>query len=101
MEKKWTISGELIELRPLEVSHIEELTVLASDPRIWEYYTIDGSNEARFNAAMLEALEERENGRQYPFVIFHKAENRIIGSTRFLGIQEQHRKLEIGWTGCQ
>ena len=41
---------------------------------------------------------ERGNGTQFPFIIFHKLENRIIGSTRFLDIQEKHLKLEIGWT---
>jgi len=53
------LSGETIELRPLESAHIVELAALASDKRIWEHYTIDSSNEERFCAAMAEALEER------------------------------------------
>jgi RimJ/RimL family protein N-acetyltransferase len=41
---------------------------------------------------------ERTNGTQFPFVIYHKSEKRIIGSTRLLELQQNHLKLEIGWT---
>jgi RimJ/RimL family protein N-acetyltransferase len=43
-------------------------------------------------------LIEREKGTQYPFVVIHKQENKIIGSTRLLDIHPAHKKLEIGWT---
>jgi len=103
MKSSWiphptTLSGKTIELRPLEEEHFLELTALASEKRIWEHYTMDGSNAERFSEAMAEALEEREAGRQYPLVVIHKGENKIIGSTRLLHIQPAHRKLEIGWT---
>jgi RimJ/RimL family protein N-acetyltransferase len=44
------------------------------------------------------ALQEKIKGSQFPFVIFYKPEQRIIGSTRLLYLQPAHRKLEIGWT---
>ena len=33
-----------------------------------------------------------------PFVIIHKQDGKIIGSTRLMHIDPPHRKLEIGWT---
>jgi len=44
------------------------------------------------------ALEEREKGNHYPFVIQHKQTQKLIGSTRFLDIQPKDKKLEIGFT---
>ena len=92
------IDGEIINLTSLDEEHIIELEKLAKDKRIWEHYTMDGTNSENFISAFSKAILERENGTQFPFVIFHKLENRIIGSTRLLDIQEKHLKLEIGWT---
>ena len=92
------IDGEIINLTSLDEEHIIELEKLAKDKRIWEHYTMDGTNSENFISAFSEAIMERENGTQFPIVIFHKLENRIIGSTRLLDIQEKHLKLEIGWT---
>ena len=92
------INGEIINLISLEKEHIIDLEKLAKDKRIWQHYTMDLTNSEKIISAFNEAIMEREKGTQYPFVIFHKLENRIIGSTRFLDIQENHRKLEIGWT---
>ena len=43
-------------------------------------------------------MAERKKGNQFPFVIFHKHNKKLIGSTRFLDIQPKHKKLEIGST---
>ncbi len=93
-----TLTGENVALIPLEKTHFEELAGLARDQRIWEFYAVDGTDPAKLKNAYATALTEREQGNQYPFVIFHKPANKLIGSTRYLDIQPAHRKLEIGWT---
>jgi len=92
------LEGEIVNLLSLEEEHILELEKLAKDKRIWEHYTLDGSNSERFIMAFEEGIAERKKGTEFPFVIYHKLENKIIGSTRFLDIQRKHLKLEIGWT---
>jgi RimJ/RimL family protein N-acetyltransferase len=93
-----TLTAENVDLIPLDKSHFAALTGLAQDRRIWEFYAMDGSDPVKLVNAYDSALAERERGNQYPFVIFHKQANKIIGSTRYLDIQPAHRKLEIGWT---
>ena len=93
-----TLTGKTVDLVSLEKTHFAELEALAKDKRIWEFYPLDGTNSDTFNRAFETALTEREIGNQFPFVVFHKPDNKIIGSTRFLDIQPLHRKLEIGWT---
>jgi RimJ/RimL family protein N-acetyltransferase len=43
-------------------------------------------------------MNSKEQGLRYPFVIFDKSTNEIIGSTSYLDISLQNRKLEIGGT---
>ena len=92
------LSGDIVELRPLEKEHFAELDSLAKEPRIWEFYTVNGGNSESLMKAMQGGLDDRDKGTQYPFVIYHKAYNILIGSTRFIDIQPLHNKLEIGWT---
>ena len=93
-----TLIGKTVDLISLEKHHFAELEMLSKDERIWEFYPIDVTNHEKFTTAFENALTERENGTQFPFVIFHKQHKKIIGSTRFIDIQPKHKKLEIGWT---
>ena len=93
-----TLKGSNIDLISLEREYILQLEAAAKDERIWEHYVVNCSGHEIFNETYNEALAERDKGTQFPFVIFHKNDNKIIGSTRFLDIQPANRKLEIGWT---
>jgi RimJ/RimL family protein N-acetyltransferase len=92
------LEGETVKLISLDESHLSELEALAKDKRIWEFYPYDGSDTSRFLTIYKTAILERKKSIQFPFVIFHKTDNKIIGSTRYLDIQQQHKKLEIGAT---
>ena len=43
------------------------------------------------------ALASAESGLEQPFATVDTATGRAIGSTRFLSIVPEHRRLEIGW----
>ena len=90
--------GETVELWPLERSHYNDLKMLATPKEIWQFYTFDGSNPDRLTEVLDATLADRDQGLQYPFVIYHQPEQRIIGNTRLMDIQIQNRKLEIGGT---
>lgn len=93
-----TLSGQQIELIPLEKIHFDELYVAASDKDLWTLIPTDCSERDTFIKTYEFSLAEREIGNQYPFVIKHKETNRLIGSTRFFEIYPADKKLEIGWT---
>lgn len=93
-----TLSGDTVDLVSLEESHFEILQRLAVDETIWKFYPFNLSDPSRFRETLVNALTERERGAHFPFVVYHRRDNRIIGSTRFMDIQPKHRKLEIGFT---
>lgn len=93
-----TLTGNIVQLLPMQPQHFNELDALAKDARIWQHYVFDGTNSANFRAALQAGLTEKEKGTQFPFVIYHTEDKKLIGGTRYLDIQPAHRKLEIGWT---
>lgn len=92
------LTGETVQLFPLEASHQDALYEVASDPVLWTHIPVNGSVRENFDQLIGQALQERAAGRQYPFVIFHQPTQRLIGSTRFIDIEPRDRKLEIGFT---
>lgn len=103
MTKQWIthptiLKGTSVDLIPLEKLHFEELFAAASDKELWKLLPTDCSEKETFYRAYNFALTEREKGTQYPFVILHKATNKLVGSTRLFEIYPDDKKLEIGWT---
>jgi RimJ/RimL family protein N-acetyltransferase len=92
------LKGEMVDLLPLDPIHYSALSELGKDKRIWEFYSFDGSVGKRLMEILDSTIEDREKGYQYPFVIVHKKHGKIIGNTRFMEIQQSHKKLEIGGT---
>ena len=92
------LEGNHVKLVPLDSSHYNSLISIASDKQIWQHYAIDGSDAFKLKASLENAIVDRDKGIQYPFVIILQKEKEIIGSTRFIDIQQDHKKLEIGWT---
>ena len=93
-----TLTGQIIDLLPLEEEHFDDLLEAASDKRIWEFYVGDWSNPEKFRRIYTASLKLRDQGLEYPFVVYHKPSKKIIGSTRFLDIAPYDRRLEIGGT---
>lgn len=98
MKNKIVLKGELVELIPLQEEHFEQLELLARERKIWEFIPINMNTKEKCLQELKKAIIEHENGTQFPFVIYHKQENKLIGSTRLMNIEIAHRKLEIGWT---
>jgi RimJ/RimL family protein N-acetyltransferase len=92
------LEGRTVKLIPLDKSNLSELELLAKDKRIWEFYLFDGTDSNLFHTIYNNVVLQREKGIQFPYVIYNKIDNKIIGSTSYLDIQEVHKKLEIGLT---
>lgn len=91
------LEGQKVILRQMKPEHIDGLMVAGNDKRIWEYLSM-AFEESYIRANFYEeGLKNKEKGTQYPFTIFDM-DNNIIGTTRFGEIEQEHRKLEIGWT---
>lgn len=93
-----TLTGRRVRLEPLHLRHLGDLAAVGLDPAIWTW-TIARPMDREGLAAWLEsALATVATGTEVPFATIDLASGRAIGSTRFLNIVPEHRRLEIGWT---
>lgn len=92
------LEGENVILIPLEKEHFPELLEAASNPEIWKLTSVNYSVPEIFFDNNNKALNDKEKGTVYPFIIKDKSTNKIIGTTRFLEISGIDKKLEIGVT---
>ena len=92
------LEGPRLRLEPLTKAHLSELEKIAFDERIWRYMLTSVKTPDDLRRWMDSALQAKAAGGVMPWVTVLKAENRVIGSTRFLDLDLNHRTLEIGHT---
>ena len=93
-----TLHNEQVILKPMEKNDIEGIFEVATYPEIWPYLsiTIESLNDTQKYVA--NALANKKSGVEFPFVIMDSKTKTIIGSTKFMDIDEKHSRLEIGFT---
>ncbi|HET7495433.1 MAG TPA: GNAT family N-acetyltransferase [Candidatus Limnocylindrales bacterium] len=102
MSQSWvtpvTLRGGRVRLEPLAASHLDDLARVADDERIWRWTIARPIDDATLRAWLDTALANAEATVEVPFATIDAATNRAIGSSRFMTIAPEHRRLEIGWT---
>ena len=89
-----SLSGTLLELRPLRADDFAALHAAASDPLIWEQHPIkDRHREEVFRPYFDMLLASRE-----ALVALDRSTGAIVGMSRFHGHDAERSEVEIGWT---
>ncbi|MHB8461200.1 MAG: GNAT family N-acetyltransferase [Vulcanimicrobiaceae bacterium] len=91
------IERDSIRLEPLDVKHLPDLIEQCNDPALWEF-TFQPNPFVSESAAQKWLDEALHDFASVPLAIVDVTSGCAIGSTRYLDIQAEHRKLEIGWT---
>ncbi len=93
---KIALDGRFVCLEPLEERHRELVRPAAQHPEIVTVTTSTLGN--LYDPYIDGALKRSDAVHELAFVVFHKASGRYVGMTRYLNIEEAHKKLEIGST---
>jgi N-acetyltransferase len=93
-----TLRGRRVVLEPLSLDHVPALAEVALEPAIWQWTLARPTSEADLRDWAAAALAGREAGTEMPFATLDAASGRPIGSSRYMNIVLEHRRLEIGWT---
>jgi RimJ/RimL family protein N-acetyltransferase len=93
-----TLEGRIVRLEPLSLAHVPGLAEVGLDPAIWRLTIARPTSEADLRSWAEAALRAREAGTEMPFATVEAATDRPIGSSRYMNIVLEHRRLEIGWT---
>jgi RimJ/RimL family protein N-acetyltransferase len=93
-----TLTGRLVELRPLERAHHDGLVEAVEEGELWKtaWYT-SVPEPSGVAAAIEQRLAMAERGEMVPFTAFD-ASGRIIGLTSFYDLVAEVPRLHIGYT---
>ena len=92
------LEGSRVRMEPLRADHLADLELVAYDPALWRWTIMGPQDEAGLGRWFDAALANAEAGTERPFATIDLATGRAIGSSRYLSIVPEHRRLEIGWT---
>ena len=65
---------------------------------VWRWTIMGEQDEAGLRRWVDTALANAEAGTERPFATVDVATGRVIGSSRYMSIVPEHKRLEIGWT---
>ena len=93
---KVALDGKFVRLEPLEERHREAIRPAAQHPEIFSVTT--SALGPLYDPYIDNALRRSDGTHDLAFAVLLKAPNRYVGMTRYLNIEEAHKKLEIGST---
>ena len=93
-----TLSGPVVTLEPLRRRHLRGLGQAAQGTDIWQYMAANLAGTGSLEPWFVEARRLEKAAQQLPFAIRTTRGGALIGSTRYLNIAPEHRRLEVGWT---
>jgi N-acetyltransferase len=94
------LSGPHVILEPLGEEHREPLRAAAAgDQSIWTYFPINFNGAGKdFDPWFDYTMERYRKDEQFPFAVRRRADDRVIGTTRFYDLVPDHLRVAIGST---
>ncbi|MET4074171.1 RimJ/RimL family protein N-acetyltransferase [Hymenobacter sp. UYCo722] len=92
------LENSRVRLRPLELTDFEALKAVAMDADLWQYTLTRADDAVSLAAYLRQAVEAREQGLRYPFVIIDRETGELAGSTSYYSVLEPDQRLSIGYT---
>ncbi len=93
-----TLEGKHVRLEPLGIQHLAGIVRAGQDESIWTWLSQRPSTREDFERWLNDALKAQAAGIRLPFATIERASGEVVGSTSFLAISPENRRLEIGWT---
>ena len=92
------LEGARVRLEPLRADHLADLERVAFDLPIWQWTIMGPQDAAGLRRWVDTALANQEAGTERPFATIDVISGRAVGSSRYMTIVPEHKRLEIGWT---
>lgn len=93
------LENERALLRPIEESDLDNLLPFSlHEPDLWKFGLVTAAGIENLKTYLANAVKNRHDKKEYPFIIFDKQTNRYAGSTRFYDIQPAYLTTQLGYT---
>ena len=95
----YILEDDRVMLRPLQPEDsIHLLPFALHEPELWTYSLVSAAGEEGLQNYLEITFKARDEGKEYPFIVFDKQMNEYAGSTRFYDIQPELQTLQLGYT---
>lgn len=86
-------------LRPITEEDYDHLLPFSlHEPDTWKYGLVTAAGEDNLRNYLRAAVKNREEKKEFPFIVYDKAAGRYAGSTRFYDIQQPWLTTQLGYT---
>ncbi|MGN4126901.1 GNAT family N-acetyltransferase [Lysinibacillus sphaericus] len=92
------LENAIVLLKPITKEDVSGVLAAGRYPEIWSYLSTTIEQESDVHNFVDKALTEKMQKKEFPFAIVEKRSGKIVGSTRFMDIDDKHKRLEIGNT---
>ncbi len=92
------LAGDIVELRPMQLGHVDGLIAAASSGELWNLRYTNVPKPSTMRDMVEHALQQRECGSEFPFVVHLKSTGEVVGTTRYYYIEPNNRNMSIGFT---
>lgn len=96
--KNIDLVGKLVTLKPLNIDHVDDLIMAASDGELWNLWYTSVPKPDAMQAYVESALASLNSNRALPYVVVDNATGKILGCTRYCNVEHGDHRLEIGYT---
>jgi RimJ/RimL family protein N-acetyltransferase len=98
--KQVILEGKYVLLRPPSINDLDGLSSAAQDGKIWDNPYALFPTPIQISEYLQNLIKEEQQQKKtfLPFIIIHKQSNKIVGTTRYLNIDYDNHRLEIGHT---
>lgn len=95
----YILENQRVQLIPLERDHFNQLLPFSeNEPNLWNYSLTPVNGKENLQNYIAAALQKRNEGDSYSFIVFDKKTGQYAGSSRFYDIQKQHNTMQLGYT---
>ena len=98
-QEEYILEDERVLLRPVRAEDWQLFKNLPKkEPDIWQYSLVTIQNEKDLESYFQTAIDARNAGTAYAFIVFDKLTKSFVGCTRFYDIQIQYLSTQLGYT---
>ena len=92
------LENEEVVLRLLQDKDLQDLTEIAFDDGIWDYFNEKVQTPLELRNWIQGAIFDFMNKARVPFAIYSKAHGKVIGTTSIFNIADRDDKVEVGYS---
>jgi RimJ/RimL family protein N-acetyltransferase len=97
--KDYVLEDERVILRPITITDIDFLAgYVENEPALWQFSLVAIQKPADLKGYIQTAIQSRLDKTGYAFIVFDKASQTYVGSTRFYDIQPAFETTQLGYT---